>query len=67
MHDPLSFFLCALGLACILEGLPSFIWAEKTPQLLEMLAQYPPRLFRFLGGCGIAFGLLLIYLGKRLG
>ncbi len=66
MDNSLSFFLCALGLACVLEGLPSFLWADKTPQLLAMLAQQPPRLFRVFGACIILFGLLLVYLGKHL-
>ncbi len=65
MHDSLSFFLCVLGVAFILEGLPSFIWSENMPKLLFLLAQQPPKIFRVLGFFIILFGLFLVFLGKR--
>jgi uncharacterized protein len=64
MQFDLSLFLCALGLAFILEGIPYFIWAEKMPGFLETMSRQPPSSLRRLGLIAIIAGVLVIYLGK---
>lgn len=61
-----SLFFCVLGLACILEGLPYFLFAEKMPSVLKMLMESPPSSLRKLGMGIILFGLLLVYLGRHI-
>ncbi|MFP4084161.1 MAG: DUF2065 domain-containing protein [Desulfonatronovibrio sp.] len=66
MQFDLTFFLSALGLAFILEGIPYFIWAEKMPKFLETMSRMPPSSLRRLGITAIILGLLVIYLGQSL-
>ncbi len=66
MQFDLAFFLCALGLAFILEGIPYFIWAEKMPRFLEVMSKQPPSNLRRLGFAAITLGVLAIYLGQSL-
>jgi hypothetical protein len=65
MHIDLPFFLCALGLAFILEGIPYFLFAEKMPGLLRMLLEKRPADLRKIGVGALLVGLLLIYMGQR--
>ncbi|GAU08306.1 DUF2065 domain-containing protein [Desulfoplanes formicivorans] len=64
MHIDWSLLLSALGLAFILEGTPYFLWAEKMPKILEMLAQSPASGLRRLGITAIVAGLLLIAIAR---
>ena len=60
-----SLFLCAIGLAFILEGLPYFLFAEKMPGVLKMLMEQHPSSLRKLGMGVILVGLVLVYLGRQ--
>jgi hypothetical protein len=64
MHFDLRFFLSALGLAFILEGLPYFIWAERMPNLLALISQQPAGLLRRYGLIALLVGLALIAFGR---
>ncbi|WP_028573776.1 DUF2065 domain-containing protein [Desulfonatronovibrio hydrogenovorans] len=66
MQFDLAFFLCALGLAFILEGIPYFVWAEKMPRFLELLSKQPPSNLRRMGFTAIILGVLVIFLGRSL-
>jgi len=66
MQFDLGFFLCALGLAFILESIPYFIWAEKMPKFLEIMSRQPPSSLRRVGLIGIIIGIMVIYLGRSL-
>ncbi|MFO7726970.1 MAG: DUF2065 domain-containing protein [Desulfonatronovibrio sp.] len=66
MQFDLTFFLSALGLAFILEGIPYFIWAEKMPKFLETMSRLPASSLRRLGITAIILGILVIYLGQSL-
>lgn len=66
MQFDLAFFLSALGLAFILEGIPYFIWAEKMPKFLETMSRLPVSSLRRLGITAIILGILVIYLGQSL-
>ena len=66
MNFDLSFFLCALGLALVLEGLPYFLWAEKMPSILAMLSQQSPSGLRRMGSLALMAGIVLVFLGRRM-
>jgi uncharacterized protein len=66
MQFDLAFFLSALGLAFILEGIPYFIWAEKMPKFLETMSRQPPSSLRRVGLAAIILGVMAIYLGRSL-
>lgn len=62
----MKFFLCALGLAFILEGIPYFLFAERMPLVLRMLVEKPPSVLRKIGIGALVTGMILIFLGKNL-
>ncbi|MFW5734812.1 MAG: DUF2065 domain-containing protein [Oceanidesulfovibrio sp.] len=53
-------FVTALGLAFIIEGLPYFLFAERMPTVLQMLAQRPPSFLRGLGLMAMVIGLAVL-------
>ncbi|MDQ7032168.1 MAG: DUF2065 domain-containing protein [Desulfonauticus sp.] len=57
-----NLFLSAAGLALIFEGIPYFLWAEKMPNILNLLASQPPANLRKMGFTSILLGLLILYL-----
>ena len=66
MQFDVTFFLTALGLAFILEGLPYFIWAERMPTVLALLAEQPSGRLRRYGFFALLAGLVLIAFGRSL-
>ncbi|WP_027186298.1 DUF2065 domain-containing protein [Desulfovibrio inopinatus] len=64
MNFDWRFFLTALGLAFILEGLPYFVAAEKMPKILKMMSERPPSALRGVGISAIVAGLAVIYLAR---
>jgi uncharacterized protein YjeT (DUF2065 family) len=64
MHIDWTLLLSALGLAFIIEGLPYFLWAEKMPKVLKLLAESPVSGLRRLGVTAILAGLLLVYIAR---
>jgi len=60
------FFLTALGLAFLLEGLPYFLMAERMPPVLRALSEKPPAFLRFMGGGAIILGLTIISLVRAM-
>lgn len=67
MEFDFPFFLTALGLAFILEGLPYFLFAERMPSVLHALLHQPPSVLRFMGVVALLLGLGLVYLGHIYG
>jgi hypothetical protein len=61
-----TLLLAAVGLAFVLEGLPYFLWAERMPRILLLLAQRKPSSLRQLGLSAIILGLLLVFLARSL-
>lgn len=57
-------FISALGLACIIEGVPYFLFAEKMPRILREITEKGPGMLRSLGISAILFGIFLIYLAR---
>ena len=56
MHFDAGTFLCALGLAFIIEGIPYFLFAERMRDMLTSLAASPPLVLRLMGLCGMGLG-----------
>jgi uncharacterized protein YjeT (DUF2065 family) len=54
----------AIGLACVFEGLPYFLFAERMPRVLLTLAGQPPRHLRIMGLTAIILGVLLVSFGR---
>lgn len=58
------YFLAALGLAFVLEGVAYFLGANQMHAMLKLLAQRPAAELRLLGGVAIIAGLLLVWLAR---
>ena len=65
MNFDWKYFLSALGLAFILEGLPYFLFAEKMPVALRALAEKNPKALRSIGISAILAGLVAIFFARR--
>jgi hypothetical protein len=59
----MKFFLCALGLAFILEGLPYFSVPHRMKSVLAKIYETPDLTLRAFGMIAIMTGLLLVYWG----
>ena len=58
------FILCVLGLVFIIEGLPYFAFPHRIKTWLKQILQVPEANLRILGFTAMAFGLVLVYLGR---
>ena len=58
----MKYFLTALGLALILEGMPYFLAPGAIKKMLEMLKDQPEKFLRIFGLTSMMVGLLLLYL-----
>lgn len=64
MNFNAELFLCALGLAFIIEGLPWALFPQGMRKVLLTLAEGPLSGFRRMGLTGIGLGLLIIWLAR---
>ncbi len=62
MQFNFSLFLTALGLALVIEGVPYFLFAEKMPRFLVLLASQGPQPLRIVGLMAMLLGATLIWL-----
>ena len=62
----MDFFLCAIGLVLIIEGIPYFAFPERMKQVLAKIPLMPTPLMRAFGMAALGTGLLLIYISRRL-
>ena len=60
----MKYFLCVLGMAFIIEGLPYFIFPEKLKIYLLKMTTMPDSTLRFIGISAMIVGLILLYLGR---
>jgi uncharacterized protein YjeT (DUF2065 family) len=60
----MKYFLCVLGMAFIIEGLPYFIFPERLKIYLLKMTTMPDSTLRFLGISAMIFGLILLYFGR---
>ena len=61
----MKYFLCVLGMAFIIEGLPYFIFPEKIKIYLLKITKMPDSTLRFIGISAMIVGLLLLYWGRN--
>ena len=64
MNFDVELFFCALGLACIIEGLPWALFPQGMRKVLLTLAEGPLSGFRRMGLMAIAAGLGIIWLTR---
>jgi len=57
----MKYFLTALGLALILEGMPYFIAPGSIKKTLEMIKEQPEKWLRFFGLLAMLSGVILLY------
>ncbi len=61
----MDYFLTALGLMLIIEGVPYFAFPEKMQSVLREVTELPPEKVRSFGFVSILIGLLICYLVRR--
>jgi uncharacterized protein YjeT (DUF2065 family) len=57
----MKYFLTALGLALILEGMPYFIAPGSIKKTLEMIKEQPEKFLRMFGLLAMLSGVVLLY------
>ncbi|RLB68419.1 MAG: DUF2065 domain-containing protein [Deltaproteobacteria bacterium] len=57
----MKYFLTALGLALILEGMPYFIAPGSIKKTLELIKEQPEKFLRLFGLMAMLFGVILLY------
>jgi hypothetical protein len=61
-----KFFLAVIGMAMFLEGLPYFLFPEKTKKLMAEIQEISPTVLRGLGFLLLAIGLLVTFLSTNM-
>jgi len=61
----MDFFLCVLGMVMVVEGLPYFAFPDKMKRWVQKVLEMPVGSLRKFGFVMMAFGLWLVYLGRR--
>jgi len=61
----MEIFLCALGIALILEGLPYFLMPEKLKEYFTRMQALPSNNLRVVGFIAMLVGLALIYWARH--
>ena len=57
----------ALGLVLVVEGLAFALAPSRIDEALELLRRLTPETRRMLGLCGVALGVLLVWMARLLG
>jgi hypothetical protein len=60
----MKFFIAVIGMAMFIEGLPYFLFPNKTKEAMAQIQELSPRTLKALGFLLLAFGLLVTYLSK---
>jgi hypothetical protein len=63
----MEFFLCVMGMVMIVEGLPYFAFPARMKELIQVVVTLPDGALRRFGCMLMAFGLVIVYLGRNLG
>ena len=61
----MKFFLCVLGVAMILEGIPYFAFPAKMKEWMRKVDELPENVLQTLGLVIMLTGILLVVLGRR--
>ena len=67
MQFDLSLFLCALGLAFMIESACYALFPEGMRRMLTRMIAMPPDKLRVGGLCGLVAGVVVIWIGRGLG
>ena len=59
----MNFFLSALGLMMVFEGIPYFCFPEKVKSFARKVPEIPDGILRVIGFCLMLTGLLVVYFG----
>ncbi|HIJ50240.1 MAG TPA: DUF2065 domain-containing protein [Nitrospinae bacterium] len=59
----MSFFLSAIGIMMVFEGIPYFCFPQKVKAFAEKLPEIPDSTLRVIGFFLMIIGLLVVYLG----
>jgi uncharacterized protein YjeT (DUF2065 family) len=62
----MKYFLAVIGMAMFLEGLPYFIFPEKTKKLMAEIQEFPPSILRGLGFLLLVIGLLVTFFSTKM-
>ena len=62
----MSFFLAALGLMMVFEGIPYFCFPTKVKSFARMIPEIPDNTLRIIGFTLMLIGLLIVYFGRSL-
>ena len=63
LSQAMSFFLSALGLMMVFEGIPYFCFPQKVKLFAQKLPEIPDSRMRAIGFLLMMMGLLVVYLG----
>ncbi len=61
----MDYFLCVIGMALFLEGLPHAAFPLKMKKAIEKMLEMPPAALRLMGLFMMIVGLCLVYVGRR--
>jgi len=67
MNFDLALFLCALGLAFMLEATLYVLFPEGMRRMLMRMAATSASSLRVYGLCGLGLGVIIIWMGRGLG
>jgi uncharacterized protein YjeT (DUF2065 family) len=60
-ENPMKFILAVVGMAMFLEGLPYFLFPEKTKKILAEILEQPAVNLKIIGFILLALGLLITF------
>lgn len=60
----MKYFITALGLALIIEGMPYFLFPAGVKRVLAAMQELPEHLLRFFGLTIMLIGLVILYVIK---
>ncbi len=66
MEFDVTLFLCALGLAFMLESSLYALFPEAMKKMLLIMSATPAAKLRVSGMCGLVLGMLIVWLGRSL-
>ncbi len=61
----MEFFLCVLGMALVVEGLPYFGFPEKMREMMQFLQEQDDTVLRTMGGGLMLVGLVILFVARR--
>lgn len=61
----MDYFLCVIGMALFLEGLPYVAFPWQMKKWIEKMVEMPPGALRSIGLVFMMAGLFLLYVGRR--